>query len=119
MSLKELRRHLREMLNAKVQLSWIDPIKGECYSVGRCRNVSQAGMQIGTKDSIAPRSFVTFRVPAPYFDGTGSVRYCRRVGIEWLVGLEFSRGLNWRLTAKPAEQPTAGQAPGNPEDRTG
>jgi hypothetical protein len=103
---KDLRRHLRRLLDARAQITWPDPRGGNRSRFVRCRNVCESGLRILCEEAIAPRTFVMVRIPGAGFQGTASVRYCRRCADGWECGLEFCGDLRWRfaLPSEPAER---------------
>jgi hypothetical protein len=91
----DLRRHMRSGAAAKVVLSWADSIGVAHVVRGTCLNISETGMRIEAPDPMKPREYVTFRVDELQFKGWASVRYCRRDGMRYRIGLEFSGGLQY------------------------
>jgi hypothetical protein len=98
---RDVRRHRRELLRARIQLVWADAGGLDHRAVGRCRDVSISGLRLEVDQPIPLRTLVTFRVESPAFEGSATVRHCTRVGFGWVCGLEFSCGLRWRF-ASPA-----------------
>lgn len=86
----DLRRHQRRPARDKVLLSWTDNQGTHRLVKGRCINLSRSGFQIETTDSVDLRTYVSFRADRPPLSGSGSVRYCQRKGLRFLVGVEFS-----------------------------
>jgi len=48
---------------------------------------------------------VRFRSERFKVQGAGSVKYCRRVGGLYVVGLEFAEGFHWRSPAGEVHEP--------------
>jgi hypothetical protein len=93
---QDLRRHARELLNARVQLIATDPGGVARYFPGRCVDVSESGIRVELRDRLETRSYVSFQLESPRFGGSGSVRHETRSRMGWEYGLEFSGGLKWR-----------------------
>ena len=99
---RDLRRHQRELVQNKLSLSWQGDGGVARYAVGRCLDVSESGMRVEVAETVRPRTYVSFRMEKAAFQGTGSVRYCRRVGMKYHLGLEFAGGLRWQAPTEPA-----------------
>jgi hypothetical protein len=63
------------------------------YAVAKCLDVSEHGIAIEVVEPVIVRSFVTLRSEHLKLAGRAGVRYCRRSGGKYLVGLEFAAGL--------------------------
>ncbi|MBM3810668.1 MAG: PilZ domain-containing protein [Acidimicrobiia bacterium] len=95
---RDLRRHKREILEARVSLSWTDPLGVTRFALGRGLDISSSGMRLELDEPIPARTYVNFKLVGIRFEGSGSVRHCRRIGMRHQVGLEFTGGLQWRFT---------------------
>lgn len=82
-------------------LCWQNDDNLERYASGRCTSVSTSGISIQLNGRIAARTFVNFHVPDLDLRGAGSVRHCYRKGLQHVVGIEFSGGLQL-VTPTPA-----------------
>ena len=110
---KDLRRHLRELRDAKVLLSWTD-VQGLNRAITtRCRNVCESGLSVTVPAEIAPGTYVNLRVEGVGLHGTASVRHCRRSSSGWSCGIEFSGGLRWTFSkqSQDATGPPAQETP--------
>jgi hypothetical protein len=92
----ELRRHAREEASSPIQLVWKDRNGADRYVNGRSLNVSPSGMRIEIPEPIDKGTYVTMQCAALGLHGTASVRCCTRKGMKYVVGLEFSGGLQWK-----------------------
>lgn len=63
---------------------------------GRALNVSASGMRVEVADSIDKQTYVTVQCSALGLHGRASVRSCTRKGTKYILGLEFSAGLQWK-----------------------
>jgi hypothetical protein len=97
---KDLRRHRRELLNAKVRVAWTDATGRNRYETGRCRDISESGMRIDLPCAIDTRILVSVRVDSPVLHGSGSVRHALRHGLAWTIGVEFVGALRWRFAER-------------------
>ena len=57
---------------------------------GRCVDLSPSGAKLETKDPIEPRTTIVVQSGQFGRMGMASIRYCRREGMKYSVGLEFS-----------------------------
>src|SRR5882724_7576487 len=91
----DLRRHRRYRVDAGVlHVSWLD-MTGKMNSTRtRALNVSEGGMSLELPQAAMPM-MVRFRSERFKVNGLGTVRYCRRTGSKYVVGLEFSEDLHW------------------------
>jgi len=91
----ELRRHARAEKSAAVQIGWQD--RGvDKFVNGRSLNVSPTGIRVEVSEPIDKQSYVTVQCPALGLHGRASVRTCARKGMKYVLGLEFSAGLQWK-----------------------
>ena len=105
---KGLRRHERDTQRASIQLVWKDRAGLDRVLNGLTVDVSQNGMRVEVSSRIEERTYVSFRADALKLHGSASVRRCVRSGSKYLIGLEFSGGLQWQPSTKPAP-PSQGQ----------
>lgn len=91
----ELRRHVRSEKSSPVQIVWHD--RGEDRFVsGRSLNISTSGMRVEVSSPIEKQTYVTVQCAALALHGRASVRTCSRKGTKYVLGLEFSGGLQWK-----------------------
>ena len=92
----ELRRHQRKEKSSPVQLVWKDRTGVDKFVSGRSLDVSPSGIRIEISEPIDTQTYVTMQCMALDLHGTASVRSCTRKGMKYIVGLEFSAGLQWK-----------------------
>ena len=92
----ELRRHTRAERSSPVQIIWKDRAGVDKYISGRSLDVSPSGMRVEISEAIEKQTYVTLQCVALALHGTASVRTCARKGTKYVVGLEFSGGLQWK-----------------------
>jgi hypothetical protein len=99
--MKILRRHDRTEYQERIAITWTGPAGEPLVMRGTCVDVSRSGVSIRTPHELKLRSYVSFRTDDGKLCGSGSVRYCSRRGVEYLLGIEFSGGLQWNPNFKP------------------
>jgi hypothetical protein len=92
----ELRRHERADQSLPVQIVWQDRSGTDRFINGRTLNVSKSGMRVETGEQIDRLTYVTVQCVALGVHGRASVRSCTRKGMKYILGLEFSGGLQWK-----------------------
>jgi len=91
---RESRRQKRKPLKFKVHLTWKQG-ETDVFALGKCVDVSEAGLRVETKVEIPAGTFVTFRTLELGFGGTGLVRNVGRKTMVYEIGVEFCGGLRW------------------------
>lgn len=94
----EMRRHARSRLELPVELSWADPHGAGMAARGKCINISESGLRLNLPVPVPAGAYVNFRVSRMGLGGAGSVRYSRRDGVNFIVGLEFCGGLRFQMS---------------------
>ena len=92
----ELRRHARAEKSSPVQIVWKDSAGVDKFVNGKTLDISASGMRVEVSDPIERRTYVTLQCTALALRGSASVRSCTRKGMKYVVGLEFSGGLQWK-----------------------
>lgn len=92
----DLRRHPRSDVSSPARISWQDRGGTDRFVNGRALNVSASGMRVEVADSIDKQTYVTVQCSALGLHGRASVRSCTRKGTKYILGLEFSAGLQWK-----------------------
>jgi len=92
----ELRRHARAETSSPIQIVWQDRNGADRFVNGRSLNISQAGMRVEVSAPIEKQTYVTLQCAALSLHGAASVRTCARKGAKYILGLEFSGGLQWK-----------------------
>jgi hypothetical protein len=100
---KILRRHDRAPFGTRVTISWTGPDGQGRAMRGVGVDISKSGFSVKAPHELSLRSYVQFRSDDGKLAGSGSIRYCSRVGVQYLVGIEFSGGLQWDPDFKPRE----------------
>ena len=102
---RELRRRRRFAVNAgALEVSWLDLTGKMKTTRTRALNISEDGIAIQLPEPAMPLvvRFVSERYKVK---GAGSVKHCRRVGSQYVVGLEFTEGLHWRPPVGEVREP--------------
>ncbi|MGA2134121.1 MAG: PilZ domain-containing protein [Bryobacteraceae bacterium] len=100
------RREERYPITCPVLLSW-QRANGETVTArGTCREVSLHGARVECSEAVLARSSVYLNAPSHGLMGNATVRYCRRQGLKFAIGLEFT----W--AAALAEEGRKRMAPG-------
>ena len=92
----KLRRHAREGDSSTVQLVWQDRSGTDKFVVGKSLDISPSGMRVEVSEAIDKQTYVTVQCASLGVHGRASVRTCTRKGIKYILGLEFSAGLQWK-----------------------
>ena len=100
------RREERHRLACGLQVSWQRASGGTCSTRATCLNVSLRGALVECSEPIVARSSVYLSAPSYGLMGNAPVRYCRRKGMKFVIGLEFT----W--AAALAEEGRKRMAPG-------
>src|SRR2546430_7582375 len=101
----DLRRHRRYKVDAGVlRVSWLDTTGKMKTTRTRALNISEEGISLELPEAAMP-SLVRFQSDRFKVNGLGSVRYCRRAGGKFVVGLEFTDGLHWRAPQEDVAEP--------------
>jgi hypothetical protein len=102
---RDLRRRRRYVVDAGVlEVSWIN-IAGKVETARtRALNVSEDGIALQLPTAAMPMR-VRFRSDRFKLCGVGAVRYCRRSGANYIVGVEFIEGLRWSPPSEDIREP--------------
>jgi hypothetical protein len=87
---REARREERQPLTCPVQISWQRANGETCTTRATCREVSLQGARVECSEPLIARSSVYLRAPSYGLMGNATVRYCRRQGMRFVIGLEFT-----------------------------
>jgi hypothetical protein len=103
--LKDSRRHRRYAVDAgTLQVSWLDLNGRMRVTRTRALNISEEGMAVELPEAAMPL-LIRFQSDRFKVRGVGAVRYCRRNGPQFIVGLEFTDGLHWRSPQIDVHEP--------------
>jgi hypothetical protein len=89
------RKKARHPCSEEVRISWEDRLGDTKFARARCLDVSEHGLALQLVEPIQVCSYVNIRADKLKLAGRAAVRYCRRVGGKFFVGLEFSAGLKY------------------------
>ena len=80
----------RYRVDFQVYLAWQDPRAGVRRMQARCTDLSASGAHVETLDRFDPQTMVL--VSSEHFGrmGNATIRYCRREGMKYSVGLQFT-----------------------------
>jgi PilZ domain len=92
----DLRRHARAEKSSPIQIVWQDRGGADRFVTGRSLDISPSGMRVEVSQPIDKQTYVTLQCAALGVQGTASVRTCTRKGAKYILGLEFSGGLQWK-----------------------
>ena len=93
---EHLRRHARAEKSSPVQIVWQDRTGADKYVNGKSLDVSSSGMRVEVAEPIDRGVYVTVQCAALDVHGRASVRNCNRKGLKFILGLEFSGGMEWK-----------------------
>jgi hypothetical protein len=93
---RDTRRQPRFHVESKVHLHWITSRGGLERLSGFCVEVSPTGMRVRLDRVIPLQALVNLQSPELRLAGEAVVRHCARRSGQFLVGLEFVGGLEWR-----------------------
>ena len=94
---QNLRRHERIPCVLAVTLAWSGGGGTNQYVRGKCRDISPEGLRVETTASIPPGSSVSLSLQKGNVAGSASVRYVRRSGSHYIIGLELSHKIRQEL----------------------
>jgi len=108
----ELRRHRRYAVKSGVlQVTWLDSSGRMKTARTRAVNISETGIALELPEAAMPL-LIRFQSDRFNVTGVGAVRYCRRIGAKYVVGLEFTDDLHWRAPEGEVREPIALCDPG-------
>ena len=91
-----MRRHARAEKSSPIQIVWQDKSGTDQFVSGRSLDISTSGMRVEVSSPIEKQTYVTLQCTALALHGRASVRTCTRRGMKYVLGLEFSAGLQWK-----------------------
>jgi len=102
---QEPRRTRRFAVEASVrEVAWLDKTGKRWTTLTQAWNISETGMAIQLPEQVMPL-LVRFESPKFKVKGAGTVRYCRRLGTKYIVGIEFTEGLRWIAPTEDVTEP--------------
>lgn len=99
---RDLRRNERAPYSGAIEVSWAQPNGDPGFARGRCLDLSKDGLRLELPVTLPVRTVVTLRFDRIQLSGSASVRYQRRAGAKFVLGLELSQHLK-QLVAKNFE----------------
>ena len=87
---RQARREERYPLTCALQISWQCATGESCSARATCREVSQHGARVECSVPLAVHSGVYVNALSHGPMGNATVRYCRRLGMKYAIGLEFT-----------------------------
>jgi hypothetical protein len=89
-----------------IRVSWLSPT-GTLKMVQQARvvNISETGMAVEIPEPAQLLSRVKLQADKHSLLGEGTVRHCRRVGVQYVIGVEFVDDLRWRAPEGPVTEP--------------
>ena len=108
-----MRRQERIQIAVRVDVMWTDRNGHERFATARSIDVCESGIRIQVPEPLPDRSYVRLRADKIALAGSASVRTCLKKGTKFVVGLEFSGGMQWKRpqTAKAPNVPPVSLLP--------
>src|SRR5258708_11256044 len=102
----DLRRSRRYTTAETIRVSWMG-LDGTLRTVPHARviNISEGGIAVEIPEAAQAISRVKLQADKHHLLGEGTVRHCRRAGVQYVIGVEFVDGLRWRPPAEPVTEP--------------
>ncbi len=89
-----IRKGERRTFQGAVQVSW-QARAGEMKVMrAKCLDISEHGARIESTEPIEVRTNALIQAPAFGIMGNASVRYCRRTGVKYIIGFQFSSAVS-------------------------
>lgn len=85
--------------NGKISLIWANDHGDACARNAVCIDVCSRGISVTVDTQIPARTVVTVNARELDLHGSASVRTCNRVGVRYILGLEFVGGMKWQPPA--------------------
>ena len=87
---KNKRRHRRVSYLSPIRISWED--RGQQrYALGKCVDISQAGLRLETPQPIAPGTLIQVAADQVKLSGSATVKHTVRIGSKYLLGAELTQ----------------------------
>jgi hypothetical protein len=98
-----------------MRVSWLG-LNGTLKMVPHARvlNISEEGIAVEIPEPAALLSRVKLQADKHSLLGEGTVRHCRRAGVQYFIGVEFVDGLRWRAPEQPVTEPISLSDPSAP-----
>jgi hypothetical protein len=89
---KDKRRDARLASGDPVRLAWEDAATGPTFVIGKCVDVSAAGLKIEVQVAVPVRARIMVRVESLGLSGSAVVKHSLRRGAKYVIGVELSSG---------------------------
>ena len=98
-----------------MRVSWLG-LDGTVKMVPHARvlNVSEGGIAVEIPEPATLLSRVKLQADKHNLLGEGTVRHCRRAGVQYVIGVEFVDDLRWRAPEEPVTEPISLSGAGDP-----
>jgi hypothetical protein len=98
-----IRRHVRFEPNTTGQIMWQDRFGRDKWAKAMFLDISASGARFEMPEPVELRSVVSMSSPAANLHAAqATVRFCKRQGNKYLVGVEFVGGFTWKPRAESA-----------------
>jgi len=92
-----IRRHVRFDGNTTGRIMWQDRFGRDKWSKALFLDISESGARFEMPEAVELRSVVSVSSPAVGLNAAqATVRFCKRQGNKYLVGVEFVGGFTWK-----------------------
>jgi len=91
-----IRRHARFDGRTVAQVVWQDRLGRDKWAKAMLLDVSESGARFEMPEPLELRSVVGLTSQPLRLNGQGTVRFCKREGNKYIVGVEFVGGCSWK-----------------------
>jgi hypothetical protein len=91
-----IRRHVRIDGNTTGQIMWQDRFGRDKWSKAMFLDISESGARFEMPEPVELRSVISVSSTAVRLHAQATVRFCKRQGGRYLVGVEFVGGFSWK-----------------------
>jgi hypothetical protein len=112
----DLRKNRRYAVNGEtIRVAWLG-LNGTLKTVPHARvlNICETGISVEIPEPAQLLSRVKLEADKHNLLGEGTVRHCNRVGVQYIIGVEFVDGLRWRAPEEPVTEPISLSGAGDP-----
>src|SRR5271169_11491 len=112
----DLRRSHRYAVGGEtMRVSWLG-MNDTLNTVPHARvfNICEGGIAVEIPEPAKLLSRVKLQADKHSLLGEGTVRHCRRVGVQYIIGVEFVDDLRWRAPEEPVTEPITLSDPNAP-----
>lgn len=95
--MNDIRKSARVPWTTKLTVNWTGRSGNQDWSAAESVDLSRDGMRFRLKTPLEVRSLITLRCLRPNLQGSASVRSCIRQNMMYVVGVEFTGGLQCKL----------------------